>query len=159
MLSLKIQYHRVLIYGDYISSEKTCDIIQASIKIGAFPDWCFLAIICNFVIIKICYAYLKELKPFGNKCIQQLSAIEAHLRYVYSICNYQRTNLLQIPIGDIFNLGSAAIRYLHKLQACDSWFLQQIQKLRKSQLIGDFNNYQCNIIFNFSALLETIQRV
>jgi len=48
---------------------KSCDIIQSSIKIGAYPDLCFLAIILIFVIIKICYAYLKELKPFGSKCI------------------------------------------------------------------------------------------
>ena len=29
----------------------------------------YLAIILIFAIIKICYAYLKELKPFGSKCI------------------------------------------------------------------------------------------
>ena len=32
---------------------KSCDIIQSSIKIGAYPDLCYLAITCNSIIIEI----------------------------------------------------------------------------------------------------------
>ena len=32
---------------------KSCDIIQSSIKIGAYPDLCFLAMICNSTVIEM----------------------------------------------------------------------------------------------------------
>jgi hypothetical protein len=38
-------------------------------KFDGIPATDFLTTILNYVIIKICYAYLKELKPVGNKCI------------------------------------------------------------------------------------------
>ena len=38
---------RGALYWEYLSSGESCDIIQSSIKIGAFPDLCLLASTCT----------------------------------------------------------------------------------------------------------------
>jgi hypothetical protein len=52
------------IYLDYQSPQETCDIIQSSIKIGAFPDWCFLANSTTVKLLQIPRAYHTYEKAF-----------------------------------------------------------------------------------------------
>ena len=61
MSGVELDYVGIPIYLDYVSSWKSCDIIQSSIKIGVFPDWCFLANTCSWAKVHACFVYLRFL--------------------------------------------------------------------------------------------------